>query len=157
MDFFVVYFYYLFLYWTLEIPNFRVFCGANAQLLWTSKAGTRMLLKMLHNQDSNWIHVALLHLAQHQASWTECTNPRPLFWSFLATKVNTNQPMFKGPLSMTSFVFVYWVWILTSQSIYVAKSKCWPLWPLSAIKVKCKDFWLEPFLYLYIYAQTLNF
>ena len=52
---------------------------------------------------------------------------------------------------MKSFLFVYWVW--TSQSIYVAKTKCWPLWPSSAIKaiwklLILKEFLIETFLYL---------
>ena len=36
------------------------------------------------------------------------------------------------------FLFSYWTWILIFQSIYVAKTKCWPLWLSSVIKLTKK-------------------
>ena len=55
--------------------------------------------------------------------------------------------MFKGPSSMSPFVFVYWVWILTSQIIYV-KTNCWNLWPSSALKAISTDFLIRSFFSL---------
>ena len=55
---------------------------------------------------------------------------------------------------MKSFVIVYWVKILTSQSIYLSETKCWSLWPSSAVKAKWKlpnftGFLLRNFFSLY--------
>ena len=69
--------------YTLEIPASRVFLGADAQLLGTSLASTKMPLSI-------------------------CLKSR----------------------------YLNLIYVLTSQSIYVAKSKCWPLWLSSAIKAK---------------------
>ena len=71
-------------------------------------------------------------------SWNQISDLWPLFWPSLPSKAKIDQSIFKGPSLMNPFILVYWVWILTFQSIYVAKTKCWPLWPSSAIKAKWK-------------------
>ena len=44
---------------------------------------------------------------------------------------------------MTSFVFVYWVWILTSQSIYVAKTQSFGLYGLISHQGQTKSNYIQ--------------
>ena len=69
-------------------------------MLETSLAGARMPLSM-----------CLISLLKENicslASPSSCTDLCPLFWPLLATNAKTDQPTFKVPSLMKSFVIVY--------------------------------------------------
>ena len=79
-----------------------------------------------------WLEIPALRVflcANAQLLWTNLAGARMPLSTVIKTLTNVQR---------SSFVFVYWVWILTSQSIYLAKTKLWPIWPSSAVKANCR-------------------